>query len=222
MVRLIVCHAGWVGREHRRRLADITLSEYPHGPDASVLATAAALDRVDGASTIVLVEGVSDQIAIETLAVRLGRNLQELGAVVVPINGAQAVGGYARRLATAGDGRRLVGLCDVGERRWFDRARTASGRATFEFFVCDRDLEAELVRATGRATIESLLESQGELPSFRTLQLQPPWRDQPFDAQFHRWLRAGARRNLRYARLLVDACEEPPAPLIGVLDAMRP
>lgn len=197
------------------------MHDYPHGPDVSVDATTAALARVDAASTLVLVEGVSDQIAVETLAVRLGYDLEGDGVVVVPTNGAQAIGKYVRRLRAAGAGRRLLGLCDVGERRWFDRARTADG-VGFEFFVCDRDLEDELVRAAGPARVESLLVEHGELASFRTLQRQPDWRGGPFEAQFHRWLRAGARRNLRYARLLVDVCDEPPEPLVGLLDATRP
>ena len=37
----------------------------------------------------------------------------------------------------------------------------------------------------------------------------------------HRWLRAGATRNLRYAGLLIESTEprQAPQPLLGLLDA---
>ena len=39
------------------------------------------------------------------------------------------------------------------------------------------------------------------------MQRQTEWRDRPVDAQMHRFLGSGARRKLRYARLLVDALD---------------
>lgn len=51
------------------------------------------------------------------------------------------------------------------------------------------------------------MQAQGDLASLRALQGQPAWRQQSFDAQMHRFLGAGARRKLRYARLLVDALD---------------
>jgi hypothetical protein len=87
------------------------------------------------------------------------------------------------------------------------------------FFVCVEDLEQELIRASASAAIEALLDSQGDLGSFRTLQKQPAWRHRAFDAQMHRWLRAGSRRNLRYARLLTLSLDldEMPRPLEALL-----
>lgn len=87
------------------------------------------------------------------------------------------------------------------------------------FFVCERDLEDELIRASSPEAIEALLASQGDLGSFQTLRNQPAWQREPFEAQMRRWLGAGARRKLRYARLLVLSIplDRMPRPLDAVL-----
>ncbi len=87
------------------------------------------------------------------------------------------------------------------------------------FFVCDRDLEDELIRAVGPDAIEAILAEEGDLASFRTLQKQAAWRDAGFVDQLRRFLGAGARRKLRYASLFVLALDldRQPRPLQGVL-----
>ena len=44
------------------------------------------------------------------------------------------------------------------------------------FYVCESDLEDELIRSLGAEAVEAILDAQGDLPSFRTLQKQPAWR----------------------------------------------
>jgi hypothetical protein len=203
---------------------------YPSGPGAPLRATARALARLDGARTLVLVAGVSDQIAVEVAAAVHGRDLDQEGVVVVPLGGAHAI---ARFLATSGrlPGVRLAGLCDVREREVFRRALVAAGvlpapDADLEehgFRVCVEDLEDELVRAVGTAEVEALVESQGDLGAFRSLQNQPAWRGRAPDAQLRRFLSSGARRKLRYARLLVEAAagrDALPRPITALLDAV--
>ncbi len=219
--------------DRRERLARAVLAGYPSGPDATVRAGAAAVADAASASALVLVEGISDQIAIETLAARQGRDLGAEGVVVMPIGGAQAVTRYLLEFGPQGAGLPIVGMCDAGEEGVVRRGLAAAGLGVPEnrremvqlgFFVCVKDLEDELIRAAGRETIEPLLESQDDLGSFRTLQQQPAWRGGPFDAQMHRFLRAGARRNLRYARLIVGALEldRMPAPLVETLASAVP
>jgi hypothetical protein len=90
-------------------------------------------------------------------------------------------------------------------------------------FVCDADLEDELIRATTPDRVQDLLESHGNLGSFRTLQKQPTWRDQPVHAQLRRFLASGATRKLRYAEVLTVAAValgRVPAPLQAVLDTV--
>jgi len=175
----------------------------PGGPQA----TARALARVEGAHMIVLVEGLSDQIAVETLAMRRGRDLEAEG-VVVPIGGSHAV----RRFVGHFSDRQLVGLCDVGEEDVFRRSLE-------RVHVCVLDLEDELVRALGAAGVEAAISAQGDLPSFHTFQKQPAWRGRPVEAQLRRYLGSADRRSLRYARVLVEALdlERVPEPLDAVL-----
>lgn len=118
----------------RRELASRLLDGYVHGPAAATEATARALVKAAVAGAVVLVEGVSDQIALETLAVRLGRNLGEEGIVVLPVGGAHAVTRYLTQFGPAGAGLRLAGLCDLAEekilRRGLARAWARRGPGT--------------------------------------------------------------------------------------------
>jgi hypothetical protein len=177
----------------------------------------------------VLVEGTSDKVAIETLALRSGRDLDAEGVVVLAIGGAQAI---RRFLSRFDDGVGLAGLCDAGEEDDFRRALEEAGlganltREAMErlgFFVCERDLEDELIRALGAAAVEQIVEAQGDLRAFRTLQKQPEWRDRPTEDQLHRFMGSGGRRKIRYAALLVEAlqADRVPRPLVGVLSATR-
>ena len=78
--------------------------------------------------------------------------------------------------------------------------------------MCVDDLESELIRAVGPARIEALFAAQGDLGSFRTLQLQSVWRERSVEAQMRRFLGSAARRKLLYARLLVSALESERVP----------
>ncbi len=112
---------------------------------------------------VVLVEGASDRGALEALAARRGRDLAAEGVAVVPIGGAQAIGRHLRRYGPPGLDLRLAGLYDAGEEHAVRRALEGVGlgpartRADLErlgFFVCERDLEDELIRALGAARVE--------------------------------------------------------------------
>jgi hypothetical protein len=178
---------------------------------------------------VVLVEGPSDRVALEALAGRLGRDLGAEGVAVVSIGGAQAIGRVLVELGPQGRDVRLAGLCDAGEERDFRRGLELAGmgspatRVELEqrgFYVCDADLEDELIRALGGAAVEDVVEAQGDLRSFRTMQRQPEWRGRPRDEQLRRFLGSGARRKIRYAQLLVDALDlsQVPRPLERVLE----
>ena len=157
--------------------------------------------------TVVLVEGISDRIALETLAARRG-----VAVDVVPMGGAHAIGRFLSRFADA----RVVGLCDDREQDVFLRA----GMERAAFHVCVADLEDELIRALGAAEVEAVLDANGHLDAFRTFQRQPAWRGRPVEAQLRRFLCASDRRKMRYARLLVEAAadrDRVPPPLEAVL-----
>lgn len=157
---------------------------------------------------VVLVEGITDRLALEAVARRLDLDLARVE--IVPIGGAQAI----RRASVQYEDEHLVGLCDAGEERWF---RRVLGDATY---VCVQDLEDELIRALGPDRVEEVVAAEGELATFRNFQNQPAWRGRPVEAQLRRWLQNGGRY-LRYPPLLVEALEpdEIPSPLAGVLAA---
>ena len=87
------------------------------------------------------------------------------------------------------------------------------------FFVCDVDLEDELIRALGAESVLEIVAAQGDLRSFRTLQKQPAWAGRPVEEQLRRFMGSGGSRKIRYGRLLVEALDldRVPRPLDGVL-----
>jgi hypothetical protein len=201
---------------------------YVRGPAAATEATAVALAKTAGARAVVLVEGVSDQIAVETLAVRRGRDLAAEGVVILPVGGAHGAARFLRRFGPEGADVRLAGLCDAAEEGVLRRGLAAAGvgsprsRADVErlgFHVCVEDLEDELIRAAGAALVEELFAAHRDLGSFRRMRSQPAWRGRPTQAQMRRFLGAGSQRKLRYARLLVEAIalDRLPRPLDAVL-----
>lgn len=159
---------------------------------------------------VILVEGASDKVAVETLAEGCGRDLAAEGIAVVPIGGAQAIGRYLQQFAHEVT---VTGLCDAGEAESFRRALGES------FYVCHADLEDELIRALGADSVLGIVEQHGDLRAFRTLQKQAPWQRRRTEEQLRRFLGSGGRRKIRYARFLVEALEpdQVPAPLAGLL-----
>lgn len=181
---------------------------------------------------VVLVEGVSDEVALEALAARRDLDLGAEGVSVLPIGGAQAIGHFLDLFGPRGLDLRLAGLCDAAEEPDFRRGleRTGFGsdltRADMErlgFYVCVDDLEDELIRALGADAVEQVVDAQGELGAFRTLQKQPAWRGRPLEDQLRRFMGSGGRRKIRYARFLVEALDlaRVPRPLDRVLADLR-
>ncbi len=177
---------------------------------------------------VVLVEGLSDRSALETLAERRGVALDADGIVVVAMGGASNVGRYLNDFGPAGLDLELAGLYDEAEvgyfRRGLERAgllprfeqsRSALGlsersRTEMEelgFYGCVTDLEDELIRALEVDAILQILEAEGELGSFRTLQQQPAHQGRSLQAQLRRFLGTRSGRKIRYGRLLVEALD---------------
>ena len=177
---------------------------------------------------IVVVEGVSDRVALEALAERRGRKLEDEGVSVVPIGGAQAIGRFLDgstltetasgwpASATPARSETSDAHSSGPDSAPTSRATTWSGSASTS---ATRDLEAELIRALGPDAVEAVLEAQGELGSFRTFQRQPAQRERPVDKQLRRFMGTRSGRKSQYARLLVDALDltEVPRPLDLVL-----
>ena len=166
--------------------------------------------------SILLVEGASDRVAVETLASRLGRDLAGEGVDVVELGGATNVGRYLVAALGERRGLRIAGLYDEAEERFFARGLERAGlgpvpdRGRLEqlgFFACVTDLEDELIRAVGERRMIEVIEEEGELASFRILQRQPVQRTWSQHRQLRRFISARSGHKSRYARALVDALD---------------
>jgi hypothetical protein len=173
---------------------------------------------------VILVEGESDALALRTLAVRRGRDLDVEGVSVVAIGGITNLATYLGRYR----GDRVSGLYDAAEEhlvvRAFETARGLSGLAREDieglgFFMCDRDLEDELIRALGPRAVETVIDTLGGLGAFRTFQKQPYWRGRAADEQLRRFIAAHSGWKAAAARALIHALDldRVPAPLDRVL-----
>jgi hypothetical protein len=127
----------------------------------------------------------------------------------------------------------LAGLVDAPEEDDYRRALERAGltvdpsRADLErlgFFVCEADLEDELIRALGPARVEAILEAHGDLSTFHTFQRQPAQRGRPIEAQLRRFMGTRSGRKQAYAAHLVEALEleAMPRPLDLLLRHVAP
>ena len=108
---------------------------------------------------VILVEGMSDQAALEALAGRRGQALDADGISITAMGGATNIGHFLDLFGPRGLRARLAGLCDEGEEQEFRRGLTRAGlgpvlaREDLErlgFFVCVEDLEDELFDESSR------------------------------------------------------------------------
>lgn len=177
---------------------------------------------------LVIVEGASDKVALETLASRTKRDLG--GRLIVPIGGAHAIRRFLTAQIAADPTIRFAGLCDVAQEDYFKRALELTGLGTaldreamqgLGFFVCVKDLEDELIRALGTATVEDVIEAQSEIRAFRSFQRQPAQSGVATDGQLRRFMGTHSGRKAQYARALVEALDlrRVPQPLTLVLDS---
>ena len=194
-----------------------TTEEHLSGPRPPLVPAAARELALDAkASAVILVEGWSDQAAVDTLARRRGWDLRAEGILTLPIGGVTNLGAFIQALGPSGLGLRLAGLCDAAEADYAGRSLERAGMGTdldrsgleaIGFFVCDADLEDELIRALGTTAVQAVLDAQGELNSFRRFQEQPAQRERSLHAQLRRFMGTRARRKIRYGSLLTDAID---------------
>ena len=174
---------------------------------------------------MILVEGPSDQVALETLAKRRGCDLEAMDVQIVPMGGATNVRVYLDSLRRADERILLAGLCDAGEIEMFRKGLMRAGMgkshdlhdmAERGFFVCHRDLEDELIRALGTERVLDVFDSDGRLGKFRGFQHQVAQRELPVEAQLLGFV---SNWKIHFARLFAEALDENciPEPLDGVL-----
>ncbi|MER6185827.1 ATP-dependent endonuclease [Streptomyces sp. NPDC001652] len=191
-------------------------------------AAVVARELAGAVRTIVLVEGNSDQVALEALAARHGRDLDAEGVALVPLGGATNIGRFLDVCGPTGLGLPLAGLCDIGEERHFRRhlgrvglgsGLSRAGLEALGFHVCVADLEDELIRALGAEGVRQVIEAQGETRPFHTFQGQPAQRERPVEHQLRRFMGTHSGRKALYAQALVAHLdlERVPRPLDRLL-----
>jgi hypothetical protein len=178
--------------------------------------------------TVVLVEGNSDRVALQTLAARRGRDLAAEGIEVVPMGGITNTRAFASRYGPHGLGVPLAGLYDAAEEAKILNGLSAAGLGAalkphqlpaLGFYKCTVDLEDELIRALGVKAVEAVIETAGEARSLALLAGMPAQREWTREAVLRRFLGVRSGRKARYATLLVQALEPDrvPSPLAAVL-----
>jgi hypothetical protein len=177
---------------------------------------------------VVLVEGISDRVALETLAKRRGRDLAAEGVEVVAMGGITNTRAFASRYGPHGLGVPLAGLYDAADEAKLRHGLAAAGLGAgldhdglsgLGFYKCSADLEDELIRALGVEAVEAVIEAAGEARSLRLLAGMPAQRDWTREAVLRRFMGVRSGRKARYAALLVEELEpgRAPEPLAAVL-----
>lgn len=216
------------------RLDQRTLGESMGWPELRDADAARALRNLlidDALRAVILVEGVSDRVALSTLAARLERDLDDEGVAIVPMGGATAARRFVELFGPHGLGVGLAGLCDAreapGVRRALARGRAGALDAAASMndaglFVCDPDLEAELIRSLGADAVVRCLELHGDLRSFEIVRQQPAQLGRAVEDVLQRFLGTRSGRKEFYAEALVQALslDAAPRPLVDVLDAV--
>ena len=167
---------------------------------------------------MVLVEGESDRAAVETLAARRGRDLVAERIRVVAMGGATSIRSHVAQYA----GVPVAGLCDLAEAPGVRRGLAWAG-VDGALFVCDADLEDELIRALGtELMVERVVTRAGELSVFEKFRKQPAQRGRPIHQQLRRFSGTRSGRKIRYAALLVEALDldRVPEPLDALLTSV--
>lgn len=179
------------------------------------------------ARSLIVVEGFSDLLAIRTLASKLGLSLDASGVSVLSLDGAGTFKYYLQLFGPQGLDVQLRGLCDQdAESDWIvklDAAGISVGnRSDLEaqgFYVCDPDLEAELLSALGTSTTQQIIianEAEGSYSSFANQQVNQGKSEAEIQLAFFR------REKVRWAPLFsaeIDGASVPSpiAELLGEL-----
>ena len=143
------------------------------------------------------------------------------------MEGAGGLGTFLKLLGPAGFRLKLAGLCDADKEADWGRILklagvcTAETRAALEqarFYVCNCDLEDELIRAFGVPQLLQLIEEVGDRPAFDLFCGQPLHKPKSTEEKLRAFL-ATKGKKVRYAPLIVESIDvtKLPAPLEGVL-----
>lgn len=182
-----------------------------------------------GTRLVVLLEGASDVAAVRELMA--GSGIAGDGVELVPLHGVTNIGRVLRELRQVHGDLDVVGMCDAGETRHVERALVEDGLPVadatdlpaYGFFVCEADLEDELIRALGPEAARDALAGAGLGGKFEALRQQAAWADHPLAEQLHRFCgSASGRKELAAGALAREIGEDAvPEPLGMLLERIR-
>lgn len=197
-------------------------------PEAIALARYSSPETAEGffAKRIMFVEGPSDRLAILSLAKKNNLSLDSLGVSVIALNGAGILAWFLKLFGPAGFQLPVCGICDLDHASQWSKVLENSGlgknlsRSDMEkigFFVCDRDMEDELVRALGDAVVLQAIDENGDIKDWNLFCQQSNNKVLAQPAQIRAFL--AAKRKVLYAPILVSKLSTTvPRPLKEVLD----
>jgi ABC-type cobalamin/Fe3+-siderophores transport system ATPase subunit len=176
----------------------------------------------------IFVEGTSDRLVLLALARKQGRNFDAEAVSIVVLHGSGQLKTHLKILGPAGLDVNLGGLCDAhDEEAWRNALEDAhigsdldrQGAEEIGFFVCDPDLEGELIAAVGEGVVEELIDAEGETAAWEAFRAQPDSQGQG-KADLLRAFIHKRKRVMRYSPLIVNRLDETdvPAPIRGVLE----
>lgn len=181
------------------------------------------------ARLFVLLEGASDVAAVRTLMERAGLDAEPVE--LINLQGITNIGRVLREIRQIRSDADVVGLCDAAETRFAEKALAddglpvldASDLPTYGFFVCDADLEDELIRALGAGAAREAIVGAGLGSKFDALRTQAAWADAPLADQLRRFCGAASGRKEQAAAILASALgeEQVPEPLAMLLERIR-
>lgn len=195
-------------------------------PEAVALARYSSPETAEGffAKRIMFVEGPADRLAILSLARKNNLSLDSRGVSVIALNGADILTWFLKLFGPTGFQLPVCGMCDLDHAPQWSKCLEDSGlgknrsQADMEkigFFVCDRDLEDELVKALGDAKVIQAINENGDTKAWNVFCQQPTYKALAQPALIRAFL---AKRKVLYAPILVSELSTTiPRPLKEVL-----
>lgn len=175
--------------------------------------------------TVVLLEGPSDVAALEQVLATQHPPVPETTYRLVDMGGVTNTGAHLQAARDAGD--RVVGLVDAGEAWVVVKSLQRLGTSINEveelpahgFFVCDRDLEDELIRALGVPGCLELLHELGMAHAFEAFSAQLHWAEAPVEDRLRRFCGVASGRKIRLAGAMAGAlpAQDLPAPIAALI-----
>lgn len=188
-----------------------------------------SITTAPGARIVVLLEGPSDVAAVRALMEAQG--IDPGPVELVSLQGVTNVGRVLKEVRLLRGEVDVVGMCDAAETRFVEKALVedglpvadASDLPVYGFFVCEADLEEELIRALGAERAQDALVAAGLGGKLDALKTQEAWAGRPLAEQIHRFCGVASGRKELAAAILAGAldADEVPEPIAMLLDRIR-